>query len=230
MMGALAVGSSLPAQTGTITGTVTSAEEGRPIPGAQMRAGNAGAITNEEGRYSIQVAPGTYTVFVRRIGFAPDSTLNVMVQERQSVTVNFTIRPSAAQLEGVVVVGYGTQEARDRTGVVTTVSEEEFNTGRIISAEQLIQAKVAGVQVVDNGEPGGGMALRIRGGTSVNASNEPLYVIDGIPLQIGGGISAGRNPLNFLNPADIDTITVLKDASATANYGSRGSNGVVLIT
>ena len=230
LLAALAVGAPALAQTGTVTGSITAAEGGRPIPGAQLRAGSAGALSGNDGRYTLQVAPGTYTVYVRRIGFAPDSVLDVVVQERQTVEVNFALRASAALLEGVVVVGYGTQEARDRTGVVETVSEEEFNGGRIISAEQLIQAKVAGVQVLETGEPGGGKSIRIRGGTSVNASNEPLYVVDGIPLQIGGGISAGRNPLNFLNPNDIESITVAKDASATAIYGSRGANGVVQIT
>ncbi|MEJ2502946.1 MAG: SusC/RagA family TonB-linked outer membrane protein, partial [Gemmatimonadota bacterium] len=115
------------------------------------------------------------------------------------------------------------------TGVIETVSPDEFNTGLNISPDQLIQGKVAGVDVYDSGEPGGGIAVRIRGGTSINASNEPLFVVDGMPLSVGGGISAGRNPLNFLNPNDIASMTVLKDASATAIYGSQGANGVVLI-
>ena len=109
------------------------------------------------------------------------------------------------------------------------MSAEEFNTGRVVSPDQLIQGKVAGVQVVNSGEPGGGSSIRIRGGTSVNASNEPLIVVDGVPLSPGGGLSAGRNPLNFINPNDIARMTVLKDASSTAIYGSRGANGVIII-
>ena len=131
----------------------------------------------------------------------------------------------------MVITGYGgIRDVRDRTGVAETVKEKDFNVGRVVSPEQLIQAKVPGVQVIDNNEPGGGISMRIRGGTSVNASNEPLFVIDGVPLSVGGGVSSGRNPMNFLNPADIANITVLKDASASAIYGSRGANGVILIT
>lgn len=220
------------AQTGTISGTVTSVEGARPVADAQIQViGTAvGGVTTEDGRFALIVPTGSYTVRVMRIGFAPDSVRNVVVAPGVTTTVNFQMRSTPTMLAGVVSVGYGTQEARDRTGVVDVVTTEEFNPGRVVSPEQLIQGKVAGVQVVDNGEPGGGMSIRIRGGTSVNASNEPLFVVDGVPLQIGGGISAGRNPLNFINPADIASITVLKDASATAIYGSRGANGVVLVT
>src|SRR5690349_12693173 len=115
-------------------------------------------------------------------------------------------------------------------GVVATVDSTQFNTGRVVSPEQLITAKVPGVQIVDNNEPGGEINIRIRGGTSVTSSNEPLFVLDGVPLPVGGGVKDGRNALNFLNPQDIESVTVLKDASATAIYGSRGANGVVLIT
>src|SRR5207247_9423774 len=123
-------------------------------------------------------------------------------------------------LSEVVVTGYGVQRAGDITGAVTAVTDSQFNTGRILSPQMLIQSKVAGVQVVDNNEPGGGLSLRIRGPTSVNASSDPLIVIDGVPVGTGsgGGLSAGRNPLNFLNPADIETITLLRDASAAANH------------
>jgi iron complex outermembrane receptor protein len=220
------------AQTGTITGAVTSTE-GRPLEGAQVRVvgATAGSISREDGRYTIAAVPsGTYTVRVSRIGYAADSTAGVVVTAGAPTTVNFSLRPTATVLTGVVVVGYGRQEARDVTGVVASVDTTTFNKGRIVSPEQLIMGKVAGVQVVDNNEPGGGLAIRIRGGTSVNASNDPLYVVDGVPITVGGGASAGRNPLNFLNPNDIESITVLKDASSTAIYGSRGANGVVIIT
>ncbi|HJU88001.1 MAG TPA: SusC/RagA family TonB-linked outer membrane protein [Gemmatimonadaceae bacterium] len=220
------------AQTGSITGTVTSIEGGVPIPGAQVRVLGTrfGDITGDDGRFAIALEAGTYTVRVSRIGFAPDSLAGLAVSSGAVTTANFQLRSTPAQLENVVVVGYGTQEARDRTGVVDAISAEEFNTGRVVSPEQLIQAKVAGVNVIDTGEPGGGITVRIRGGTSVTSSNEPLFVIDGVPLPVGGGISTGRNALNFLNPADIETMTVLKDASATAIYGSRGANGVIMIT
>ena len=221
------------AQTGTISGTVTAADDGRPIANAQIRVGTGvGALTRTDGRYTVTVAAGTYTVRVARLGFAADSATNVVVSAGATTTTNFQLKQSAALLgEVTVTVPYGgEQSGREQTGAVASVSPKEFNTGRIISPEQLITGKVAGVQVVDNNEPGGGIAIRVRGGTSVNASNDPLYVVDGVPLTIGGGASAGRNPLNFLNPQDIENVTVLKDASATAIYGSRGANGVILIT
>ncbi|MBW3655085.1 MAG: SusC/RagA family TonB-linked outer membrane protein, partial [Gemmatimonadetes bacterium] len=125
--------------------------------------------------------------------------------------------------------GYGSRSARDVAGAVDAVTTEDFNTGRVVRPEQLIQGKVAGVQGVTSGEPGGGTNLRVRGASSVSASSEPLIVVDGIPLPAGGGLSAGRNPMNFINPQDIASITVLKDAASTAIYGSRGASGVILI-
>jgi len=187
-----------------------------------------GADTRDDGRYTIVVPPGTYTVRASRIGFAPDSVTGVSVAAGGSAAVNFQLKPTANQLASVVVVGYGEEKARDITGSVATVTTKDFNPGRIVSPQQLIQAKVPGVTVIGSNEPGGSNAIRIRGGSSVTSSNEPLFVVDGMPLAIGGGISAGRDPLNFLNPNDIETITVLKDASATAIYGSRGANGVVI--
>ena len=221
------------AQTGTIAGRVLTADDAQPIPGAQILVlgTSAGAITREDGRYSLTVRPGRYTVRALRIGFGADTVRNVVVTAGETVTADFRLRPAAMALSGIVVVGYGTQEAKDVTGSVATVGTEEFNTGRVVSPEALIRGKVAGVQVADNNEPGGGIAVRVRGGTSVNASNEPLYVIDGVPIDVGGGSTvSGRNGLNFLNPNDIETVTVLKDASATAIYGNRGANGVVIIT
>lgn len=225
------------AQAGRISGTVTSTDGARPIAGAQVRVVGTrfGALTRDDGRYTITVQPGTYTLRVTRIGFTPDSMTGVVVTVDAPATADFRLQPAAVRLAGVVSIGYGTQEVRDKTGAVDVVSSDEFNTGRVVSPEQLIQSKVAGVQVVDNNEPGGGMSVRIRGASSINASSEPLYVVDGVPLQVGGGISdgdlarPGRNPLNFLNPSDIESISVLKDASAAAIYGSRGTNGVIII-
>jgi TonB-linked SusC/RagA family outer membrane protein len=228
----LAIAQVAGAQTGRITGTVTSADGARPIAGAQVVVvgTTTGAATRDDGRYTITVQPGTYVVRAIRLGFSPDSVTGVVVTAGGEATANFSLQTSAAMLGNVTIVGYGTQETRDRTGVVATVDSSQFNTGRVVSPEQLITAKVAGVQVVDNNEPGGSINIRIRGGTSVTSSNEPLFVLDGVPLPVGGGINDGRNALNFLNPSDIETVTVLKDASATAIYGSRGANGVVLIT
>ncbi len=220
-------------QTGTIVGRVVSTDGGAPIARAQVSAvgTGSGAVTNDDGRYTIVVAPGTYRVRAARVGFARDSLTGITVIAGSAVTANFSLRAAAATLSGVVVTGYGTQEARDVTGSLVTVDSAQFNTGRIVSPEQLIRGKVAGVQVSENNEPGGGLSIRVRGGTSVNASNEPLYVIDGVPIDIGGGSTVnGRNGLNFLNPNDIETVTVLKDASSTAIFGSRGANGVVMIT
>ena len=237
----LVLGQLLHAQTGRISGSVTSADGARPIVGAQVVVSGTttGAVTRDDGRYSITVQPGTYTVRAIRLGFAPDSVTGVAVTAGGEATANFSLQTSAAVLGNVVIVGYGSQEARDRTGVVATVDSSQFNTGRVVSPEQLITAKVAGVQIISDNEPGAAINIRIRGGTSVTSSSEPLFVLDGVPLPVGAGSNAtfaapqvkdGRNPLNFLNPADIASVTVLKDASATAIYGSRGANGVVLIT
>ena len=231
LFAALCVSEPALAQTSRITGTVRAGDGSGPVVGAEVTlvGTRRGAITRDDGRYVIAVEPGAYTVRAKRIGYAPDSA-KVTVARGATVNVDLNLRQMAAQLGGIVVTGYGTRDVRDRTGVAEMVKAKEFNVGRIVSPEQLVQAKVPGVQVVDNNEPGGGISLRIRGGTSVNASNEPLFVIDGVPIPVGGGVSSGRNPLNFLNPADIASMTVLKDASATAIYGSRGANGVIMIT
>ena len=231
MLVALFAGGTLHAQTGRITGSVTAADGGRPLAGATVSVETgARAVTGPDGRYTLAaVSPGAHRVTAALLGHT-EATRSVTVTAGQTATADFQLQGSALALEGLTVsIGYGEQRAKDVTGSVATVTPEEFNTGRIVSPEQLIQGKVAGVQVVDTGEPGGGINLRVRGGTSVTSSNEPLYVVDGVPLPVGGGLSAGRNPLNFLSPEDIESITVLKDASSTAIYGSRGANGVVLI-
>jgi iron complex outermembrane receptor protein len=218
--------------TGRIIGRVLETSSQGPLTNVSVTVVGTtlGAYTRPDGGYSLAAVPaGAYKLRVARIGYgAKEVAVNVVAG--QTSTVDVTLDAFAAQLSAVVTTGYGTREARDRTGVVETLTEKAFNTGRVISPEQLITAKVPGVQVVTTNEPGGGMAVRIRGGTSINASNEPLFVVDGVPLQVGGGVSAGRNPLNFLNPNDIESISVLKDASATAIYGSRGANGVVIIS
>jgi iron complex outermembrane receptor protein len=157
---------------------------------------------------------------------------SVSVAAGQTANIDFAMNASAVNLAELVVVGYGEQAAGNITGAVTSVTADEFNTGRIVTPTELIQNKVPGVQVVESNEPGGGTTIRIRGNTSVNASNEPLIVVDGVPVGgsgAGGGLSGGRDPLNFLNASDIESIVVLRDASAAAIYGSNAANGVVII-
>lgn len=217
------------AQTGTITGQVLDETTQDPISGAAVTVSERTALTNAAGRFLVADVPtGSHAVQVTRFGYG-DATQTITVTAGETTVVDFTMTPEAVELTQLVVTGYGTRRASDLTGVIETLTSEELNPGRVVSPEQLIQSKVAGVQVIDNNEPGGGMSLRIRGATSVNASSEPLFVVDGVPLAVGGGLSAGRNPLNFLNPQDIENVTVLKDASATAIYGSRGGSGVVII-
>ena len=233
LIAGLLAGGQLLAQQGTgrITGVVTTSEGSRPLAGATVVVeGTAlGTITRDDGNFTIANVPaGQRRVQVRLLGYGAQ-TRDVAVPSGGAVTADFTLERQAVALEGVVTIGYGTQQAERLAGSVATVTPEDFNTGRVVSAEELIQAKIPGVQIANTGEPGGSTNIRIRGGTSVNASNEPLFVVDGVPLPVGGGLSSGRNPLNFLNPDDIETVTVLKDASATAIYGSRGANGVIII-
>jgi len=214
-----------------VTGTVTDAADGMGVPGASVlqKGTSNGTITNMDGQFTLEV-PTDAVLVISFIGY---KTAEIPVQGRS--TVQLALESDVTELSEVVVVGYGSQEKGDVTGVVTAVDSKEFNKGAIVSPDQLLAGKVAGVQITQStGEPGGKTSIRIRGGTSINASNEPLFVIDGVPIDNSshdpGGFSGGRNPLNFINPADIETFTVLKDASATAIYGSRGANGVIIIT
>lgn len=215
--------------TGTVTGRILDETTTDPISGAAVRVAERTELTNAAGRFLVNGVPvGSHAIQVTRFGYS-DTTRMVDVTAGDTIVLDFTMAPQALELTQLVVTGYGTQRASDLTGVIERLTPEELNPGRVVSPEELIQSKVAGVQVIDNNEPGGGMSVRIRGTTSVNASSDPLFVVDGVPLDIGGGLSAGRNPLNFLNPQDIENVTVLKDASATAIYGSRGGGGVVII-
>jgi TonB-linked SusC/RagA family outer membrane protein len=220
------------APTGTIRGRVTDSASQQALAGATVTVGGRAALTQADGHYLLTGVPaGTDSLRVRMLGYAP-AAQSVTLAGGDTLTVDLALTAQAVGLSEVVVVGYGSQTAGNITGAVKQVNSNEFNTGRIVSPEQLIVSKVAGVQVSDNNEPGGGVAIRIRGATSVNANSDPLYVIDGMPVGggAGGGLSAGRDPLNFLNPNDIESITVLKDASAAAIYGANAANGVVLIT
>jgi len=201
----------------TITGTVTDAGDGSTLVGAtvQIKGTTSGTITDVEGKYSLQASQEDVLVF-SFVGYE-QQTATVGNQ----TTIDVALQPSAESLEGVVVIGYGTQKKDDNTGSVTAISSKDFNEGAITSPEELFRGKSAGVDVTSNsGAPGAGATIRIRGGSSLSASNDPLFVIDGVPVD-GGGISGMRNPLNSINPNDIASVTVLKDASATAIYGSR---------
>jgi len=219
--------------TGTVAGRVVEGTTQEPLGGVTVSVAERTAVTGADGRYSVGGVPaGTHTLRATRIGYGT-VTRQVTVAAGQTATVDLSISAQALLLDEVVAIGYGTRSSRDVAGAVDAVGPEEFNTGRVVSPEDLIQGKVAGVQVVSSGEPGGGTNIRIRGGASADvaggASNEPLIVVDGIPLPAGGGLSAGRNPMNFINPEDIASVTVLKDAASTAIYGSRGANGVIMI-
>lgn len=228
------------AQGGSIRGKVFD-EQNQPLPGAsvQIRELKRTAGTDPNGNYSLDdVANGTYTLVATYIGY--QSTETTVTVSGSAVSQNFTLNPDAQGLDEVVIVGYGSVRKSDLTGAVASVGEKEFNKGPLIAADQLIQGKVAGVQMInDSGQPGGATTVRIRGNSAVTGSGQPLYVVDGValdgrssrPEQSGGlGTSPGGNPLSFINPNDIASMEILKDASATAIYGSRAAYGVVLIT
>ncbi|HWC73477.1 MAG TPA: SusC/RagA family TonB-linked outer membrane protein [Gemmatimonadales bacterium] len=218
--------------TGTVRGRVTDNATQQGLSGVTVAAGGRSVLTQPDGRYVINGVPtGAQTVRARVIGYA-QATSNVTVAAGQEVVADLALTGQALTLSEVVVTGYGEQRAANITGAVSSVADSQFNPGRVISPQMLIQNKVPGVQVVDNNDPGGGLSIRIRGASSATASNEPLYVVDGVPLGTGagGGLSAGRDPLNYLNPQDIANITILRDASSAAIYGSNAANGVVIIT
>jgi iron complex outermembrane receptor protein len=217
------LGSMLYAQR-TVTGVVTDAGNGEALLGATVRVvgTNAGAVTDAAGSYRVVVAAGATELQFSYSGYV---TQVVPIGASNTVNVNLV----STVLDEVVVIGYGTVKREDATGSVQTVGTRDFNKGAITGPQELLAGKVAGVQITTNGEPGGGAVIRIRGGSSLSASNDPLVVIDGVPVA-SDDISGSRNGLNILNPNDIESFTVLKDASATAIYGSRASNGVILIT
>ncbi|HEU4551203.1 MAG TPA: TonB-dependent receptor [Chitinophaga sp.] len=198
-----------------------------PVIGAtvQVKGAATGATTNTTGRFTLQVPPGADTLVISYLGY---NTQTVGIAGTDNITV--TLMPNTQSLGDVVVIGYGTARKKELTGSIATVTTKDFQTGVITTPEQLIAGKVAGVSVTSNsGSPGAGSVIRIRGGASLNASNDPLIVIDGLPVA-NTNIYGASNPLSLVNPNDIASFTVLKDAAATAIYGSRASNGVILIT
>jgi iron complex outermembrane receptor protein len=208
-----------------ISGQVTDAETGEALIGASVVVeGTAvGTATDFDGNYRLNVPANANTLRVSYTGYEPQTiTLGASnVLDVKLVT--------AGALEEVVVIGYGTVKREDLTGSVQAVGAKDFNKGAITSPQELLMGKIAGVQVTTGADPGGGATIRIRGGSSLSATNDPLIVIDGVPIGTDD-VSGSRNPLNLINPNDVETMTVLKDASATAIYGSRASNGVILIT
>ena len=212
-------------ETGRITGRITRAESSLPLQGVRVTllGTQLTVTTNPEGRYTIAgIAPGTHRIRASAIGYTPVVVDSIPVVAGQSATADIALRPQTVELERVVTVGYGTLTKRDVTGAIGQVSGDQIKTVPTTNAMDAIKGKVPGVDIVATGySPGDGVRVRIRGQRSLTASNDPLYVLDGIPMA--GGIGD-------LSPADIESIEVLKDASATAIYGSRGANGVVLIT
>jgi len=218
------------AQTANISGVVSD-KTGETVIGAiVVVAGTTmGTVTDVDGSYTLNVSPGTYQLDYSIVGYKKTSQ-TVTVTAGQKATVNVTLEEDVLLLEEAVVIGYGTRQIKDLTGAVSSISVKDFNMGNVVTPEQLITGKMAGVQITSNsGAPGSGSRIRIRGGTSLNASNEPLIVIDGVPID-NTSVSGAANALNLLNPNDIENITVLKDASASAIYGSRAANGVIIIT
>ncbi len=223
----LLTGSAAWAQGRVVTGRVTAQEDGSALPGVSVvvKGTTTGTATDGSGNYSLTVPGNETTLVYSFIGYVSQEAI---VGTRASVDV--VMAPDVTALSEVVVVGYGTQKKEDLTGAVTAISAKDFNPGQITTPDQLITGKVAGVQITSaGGAPGAASRIRIRGGSSLNASNDPLVVIDGVPVD-NAEVRGASNALSMINPNDIETFNVLKDASATAIYGSRASNGVIIIT
>lgn len=214
------------AQTRTIKGEVTDAQNGEALIGATVivEGEKGGTVTDFDGNFSLQVSSSAKKIKVSYIGYI-DKVLSI------SDNMKVKLESDSKALADVVVIGYGTARKSDLTGSVATVKSKDFNKGLVSSPEQLINGKVSGVQIMSNsGSASAGSTIRVRGGASLNASNDPLIVLDGVPLEQGGISGNSSNFLSMINPSDIESMTVLKDASSTAIYGSRASNGVIIIT
>src|SRR5688572_5518831 len=212
------------AQQRQFSGTVKDAK-GDPVPSVTVTIKGAGssAITGIDGTFTISAKDGDV------LQFSSVAFETTEVKVTSASTYQVVLNASTLTLTDVVVIGYGTQRKKDVTGAVKSLKSDEFNKGIITSPQQLLQGKVSGVNVVSvSGEPGVALGITIRGPGGVRTSNTPLFVVDGIPLD--NNVTGRGDPLNFLNPQDIESMDVLKDASATAIYGSRGANGVVIIT
>src|SRR5688500_6225724 len=209
----------------TVSGTIRDATGNTGLPGASVgiKGTNAATVTDANGNFSIAVPDNNATLVISYVGYL---TQELRVGNQANISLSLS---ATGELANVVVVGYGTQNKRDVTGSVKSLKTEDFNRGIINSPQQLLQGKVAGVNVTSaSGEPGSIQGITIRGPGGVRTGSTPLFVVDGLPLD--NSSTGGGDPLNFINPQDIESIDVLKDASATAIYGSRGANGVVIIT
>ena len=214
------------AQTRTIQGEVTDAQNGEALIGAtvMVEGEKGGTVTDFDGNFKLQVSSSSKKVKISYIGYI-DKVVAI------SDNMKVKLEPENQSLGDVVVIGYGTARKSDLTGSVSMVKAKDFNKGLVSSPEQLINGKVSGVQIMSNsGSASAGSTIRVRGGASLNASNDPLIVLDGVPLEQGGISGNSSNFLSMINPSDIESMTVLKDASSTAIYGSRASNGVIIIT
>ena len=217
-------------QSNTVTGVVVDAN-GEPIIGANVvvKGTTNGTITDIDGRFSLE-APGNAVLSISYIGY---NAQDIKIGNRSSIKI--TLKEDTQKLDEVIVVGYGTMKKSDLTGSVASLKSDEIVKGFSLSPDMALRGKTAGVQIVtQSGQPGAGGVVRIRGNSSILGSNEPLYVVDGVPLS-GGDAAEGvdgvsSSPLTTINPSDIESMEILKDASATAIYGSRGANGVVMIT
>ncbi len=224
------------AQQSTVSGKVLG-EDGTGLPGVSIFVKNTttGTVSDIDGNYNLRVNGSDAVLVYSFLGY---ETEEVTVGNQS--TIDITLLPDLTQLSEVIVVGYGTKRKEELTGAINVVDSEQLKQVPAPSFQDALQGSAPGVQVLANdGAPGAGMSIRIRGIGSINASNEPLYVIDGIPITSGNGEisttdfdNGGRsaNPLASINPNDIENIVILKDASSTAIYGARGANGVVLIT
>ena len=207
-----------------LTGTVTEQTTSSPLPGVNVviKGTTTGTATDFDGRYQIEPKRGDIIQF-SYVGYVP-----VEVTYTGQATLNIQLKEDAAQLDEIVVIGYGSTTKKDATGSVESVTSEDFTRGNIVTPENLLSGRVAGVSINTSGSPGSGSEIRIRGGSSINASNNPLIIIDGLPID-NNGVNGSNGILATINPNDIDSFSVLKDASATAIYGSRASNGVIII-
>lgn len=208
-----------------VSGKVTDVKDGTPVQGVTVavKGTQSGTQTGVDGSFKL-TAPAGATLIFSSVGF----TTQEVVANTNLINIKFV--STGQQLNEVVVVGYGTARKKDLTGSVNVVTAKDFQKGNITTPEQMISGKVPGVSITSNGgQPGSGSTIRIRGGSSLNASNDPLIVIDGVPLD-NAGINGASNPLSFINPNDVESFTVLKDASAAAIYGTRAANGVIIIT
>lgn len=215
------------AQNKTISGRVSDAKSGEMLIGATVTAeGSTGTVTDFDGNFKLIIPKKSQQITITYVGYTSQT-----IPVDRSSNLNIQLQPDDKSLTEIVVIGYGTQRRSDLTGSVTSIQSKDFNKGLISSPEQLINGKVSGVQIMSNsGSATAGSTIRIRGGASLNASNDPLIVLDGVPLESGGISGNSSNFLSMINPNDIESMTVLKDASSTAIYGSRASNGVIIIT